>query len=162
MARKASKDTSKSRPERSTEPVVLGREAAAGFTLWREAMRWQRSVNGALRSFGLTHSQFLVLSSLDRACVQEDDAVSQRQVAREAGLDDATTSSVLQTLQARSLVDRAPAFGDGRSWRVIVTNAGARMLRRASPLVSAAGVAFQAGAAEPKSPRRRAKAAPAR
>jgi DNA-binding MarR family transcriptional regulator len=159
MARKGSKDTSRSRPERSAEPVALGREAAAGFALWREAMRWQRSVNGALRSYGLTHSQFLVLSSLDRACTQEDDAVSQRQVAREAGLDDATTSSVLQTLQARSLVDRGPAFGDGRSWRVIVTNTGARLLRRASPVVSAAGVAFQAGTAEPKPPRRRAKVA---
>jgi DNA-binding MarR family transcriptional regulator len=159
MARKSSKDAAKPKPERDAEPVALGKEVAAGFALWREAMRWQRCVNGALRSLGLTHSQFLVLSALDRACAQEDDAVSQRQVAREAGLDDATTSSVLQTLQTRGLIDRGPAFGDARCWRVIVTKGGARMLRRASPLVTAAGVAFHAGAAEP---RRRAKAAPAR
>ena len=108
-------------------------------------MRWQRATNAALRSVGLTHSQFLVLSSLARVSMQERDAVSQRQVARGAGLDDATTSSVLQTLEKRGLVDRTAAVGDGRSWRVAVTSAGARMLRRAAPLVSDAGVEFAAG-----------------
>jgi DNA-binding MarR family transcriptional regulator len=145
MTRRASKDASKSKADRSQEPAALGKEAAAGFALWREAMRWQRCVNAALRSLGLTHSQFLVLSSLDRVSSQESDAVSQRQVAREAGLDDATTSSVLSALERRSLVDRAPAVGDGRSWRVIVTSGGARMLRRASPLVATAAVEFNAG-----------------
>jgi DNA-binding MarR family transcriptional regulator len=153
MTRRASK----SKADRSAEPAALGKEAATGFALWREAMRWQRCVNAALRSLGLTHSQFLVLSSLDRVSSQESDAVSQRQVAREAGLDDATTSSVLQALEKRSLVDRAPAVGDGRSWRVIVTGGGARMLRRASPLVATAAVEFHAGTEEPKAPRRRTK-----
>ena len=162
MTRKASKDTSKSKGDRSPEPAAFGREAAAGFALWREAMRWQRSVNAALRSLGLTHSQFLVLSSLERICSQEDDAVSQRQVAREAGLDDATTSSVLQALEKRRLVDRAPATGDGRSWRVIVTSGGARMLRRAVPLVATAAALFHAGTEEPKAPRRRTRSAPVR
>jgi len=65
MARKASKDTSKSRPERSAEPVALGKEAAAGFALWREAMRWQRSVNGALLgSFYFNVSRYFIHSAL--------------------------------------------------------------------------------------------------
>jgi hypothetical protein len=98
MPPRAVKVAARSRSERPADPVALGKEAAAGFALWREAMRWQRAVNAALRSVGLTHSQFLVLSSLARVCTQARDAVSQRQVAREAGLDDATTSSVLSTL----------------------------------------------------------------
>ena len=125
-------------------------------------MRWQRAVNGALRSVGLTHSQFLVLSSLARVCMQAREAVSQRQVAREAGLDDATTSSVLSTLQKRGLIERAAAVDDGRSWRVAVTTPGARTLRRAAPLVSGAGARFHDASVEPKPRRPRAKAAPAR
>ena len=157
MTRRVSKDASKAKADRSPEPAVLGKEATAGFALWREAMRWQRGVNAALRSVGLTHSQFLVLSSLERVCSQEGDAVSQRQVAREAGLDDATTSSVLSALEKRSLIDRAPADCDGRSWRVVVTTGGARMLRRTSPLVATAAVEFHAGTEEPKPQRSRTK-----
>jgi len=121
----------------------LGKDAAAGFTLWREAMRWQRGINAALRPVGLTHTQFLILASLARAGQVAGDAVVQRTIADVAGLDESTTSGVLRTLENRGLVDRRPINGDGRAWRVVVSASGQKILRQSGPLVSAAARRFQ-------------------
>lgn len=121
----------------------LGKAATAGFSLWREAMRWQRGINAALRPVGLTHTQFLVLSSLARAGRAAGDAVAQRTIADLAGLDESTTSGVLKTLEGRGLVDRSPTNGDGRAWRVVVSPSGQKILRRSGPLVTAAARRFR-------------------
>jgi DNA-binding MarR family transcriptional regulator len=117
----------------------LGKQATEGFTLWREAMRWQRSINAALRPLGLTHTQFLVLSSLAGA----GRAAAQRTIADLAGLDESTTSGVLKTLEGRGLVDRSPTDGDGRAWRVVVLASGHKLLRQSGPLVTAAARRFR-------------------
>jgi DNA-binding MarR family transcriptional regulator len=122
--------------------VALGRDATAGFSLWREAMRWQRGINAALRPVGLTHTQFLVLSSLAQA-VRAERAVVQRTIADLAGLDESTTSGVLKTLEARGLVDRRPTDVDGRAWRVVVSASGQKVLRQSGPLVTAAARRFR-------------------
>jgi DNA-binding MarR family transcriptional regulator len=123
--------------------AALGKDATAGFSLWREAMRWQRGINAALRPVGLTHTQFLVLSSLARAGRAAGDAVAQRTIADLAGLDESTTSGVLKTLEGRGLVDRSPTDGDGRAWRVVVSASGQKILRRSGPLVTAAARRFR-------------------
>jgi DNA-binding MarR family transcriptional regulator len=123
--------------------AALGKDATAGFSLWREAMRWQRGINAALRPVGLTHTQFLVLSSLARAGRAAGDAVAQRTIAELAGLDESTTSGVLKTLEGRGLVDRSPTDGDGRAWRVVVSASGQKILRRSGPLVTAAARRFR-------------------
>jgi DNA-binding MarR family transcriptional regulator len=125
------------------DPVSLGEAATAGFTLWREAMRWQRGINAALRPVGLTHTQFLVLSSLAYAGRAAGDAVAQRTIADSAGLDESTTSGVLRTLEARGLVDRSPTDEDARAWRVVVSASGQKILRRCGPLVTAAARRFR-------------------
>ena len=123
--------------------AALGKDATAGFSLWREAMRWQRGINAALRPVGLTHTQFLVLSSLARAGRAAGDAVAPRTIADLAGLDESTTSGVLKTLEGRGLVDRSPTDGDGRAWRVVVSASGQKILRRSGPLVTAAARRFR-------------------
>jgi DNA-binding MarR family transcriptional regulator len=106
-------------------------------------MRWQRGINAALRPVGLTHTQFLVLSSLARTGRAAGDAVAQRTIADLAGLDASTTSGVLKTLEGRGLVDRSPTDRDGRAWRVIVSPSGRKMLRRSRSLVTAAARRFK-------------------
>lgn len=44
-------------------------------------MRWQRSVDAALRPLGLTHSRYLVLSATAELQRETKDAVSQREIA---------------------------------------------------------------------------------
>jgi DNA-binding MarR family transcriptional regulator len=118
--------------------VRLGVGALAGFSLWRHAMRWQRSVDRALRGLGLTHTQLLVLSALDSASRREADAVSQAAIAKEAGLDPVTTGNVLKVLETRGFATREVGLGDKRAWRVRLTREGVRALEAAVPLVEAA------------------------
>lgn len=105
-------------------------------------MRWQRTINAALKPAGLTHSQFLVLAALDHVQRATGDAVNQHTIALDAGLDDATTSAILRALESRGLIDRGPTHGDARAWRVIVSSAGQSTLRKAMPLVDAAARRF--------------------
>jgi DNA-binding MarR family transcriptional regulator len=129
----------------------LGKAALAGYARWRDAMQWQRAVDRALRPLGLTHTQLLVLSALDAACAREDETegVSQAAVAKEAGLDPATTSAVLRTLERRGLTGRDVPFDDRRSWCVAVTSRGERVLQSAATLAEEASASVARRRAEP-------------
>lgn len=116
----------------------MGPGALAGFALWRDAMAWQRAVNRALRSSGLTHTQVLVLSALDSASRGVEGAISQSAIAREAGLDKVTVSAVVRALEGRGLVDRGITDDDARAWRVVMTRKGALLLATAVRLVEEA------------------------
>jgi DNA-binding MarR family transcriptional regulator len=111
---------------------------ARGFALWRAAMRWQRAIDSVLRPLGLTHTQYLVLASTARAIREQGDAVAQFAIARSAGLDCATISTLARTLETRGLLDRGIDGLDGRRWRVLVTQRGRNLLEKATPLVEAA------------------------
>src|SRR5215831_764349 len=99
----------------TTANTTMGPGALAGFALWRDAMAWQREVNRALRSSGLTHTQVLVLSALDSASRRTQEAISQSTIASAAGLDKVTVSAVVRALEARQLVDRNITSGDARA-----------------------------------------------
>jgi DNA-binding MarR family transcriptional regulator len=122
----------------ATANATLGPGALAGFALWRQAMAWQREVNRALRSSGLTHTQLLVLSALDSASKSADDPVSQSVIARAAGLDKVTVSALIRALEARELVNRSITSGDARAWRVVLTRKGTLALASAARLVEQA------------------------
>jgi len=126
----------------STRAPRLSKNVLAGFALWRDAMRWQRGVDRAVRALGLTHTQLLVLAALERAFLRADDAVSQTVIAAEADLDPVTTSTVLRTLEQNGLVDRGITFGDKRAWRVILTSRAERLLETAAPLMEEASAEF--------------------
>jgi DNA-binding MarR family transcriptional regulator len=111
---------------------------ASGFTLWRAAMRWQRAVDKSLAPLGMTHTQYLVLSSARSAVDEVRDAVSQRVIATQAGVDEVTASRLIRKLEARGWLDRGPTFGDLRALRVIVTRSGRRILEQATSRLEAA------------------------
>ncbi len=104
-----------------------------GFDAWRAAMRWQRSVDQALRPLGLTHTRFLVLSAAAQACHEQKDAVAQVLIAERAGLDAATTSGIARRLERDGLIDRGPDGVDARHWRGLRSRRGHDPPRRAPP-----------------------------
>ena len=87
---------------------------------------------------GLTHTRYLVLLTLGRLQRETDDASMQRDVAEAAGLDKATTSSLVGALEERGWISRGIDGLDARRWRLIITPAGQRLLARATLLVEAA------------------------
>lgn len=116
--------------------------SAKGLALWRSAMRWQRSVDAALKPLGLTHTRYLVLSATAELQRKTNDAVSQREIASRCELDESTTSRIALRLTEDGLLDRGPHGTDARLWRVIVTDGGNRILRRARTAVDAASTHF--------------------
>jgi DNA-binding MarR family transcriptional regulator len=116
--------------------------SAKGFALWRSAMRWQRSVDAALRRLGLTHTRYLVLNATAQLQHETNDAVSQREIAARSELDESTVSGIARRLTGDGLLDRGPHGTDARLWRVIVTSEGNRVLRRARTAVEDASTAF--------------------
>jgi len=119
----------------------MGSMAARGFALWREAMRWQRTLDALLAPLRLTHTQYLALATADQVTEEARNAVTQRAIAERAGLDEVTTSRVTAVLSERGLLDRGPST-DRRAYRVVVTHKGRQLLRRAAADVEAASRSF--------------------
>lgn len=101
-----------------------------GFLLWRVTLRWQRAVAAALRPLGLTHPQFVVLSSawwLGR----DGRPPSQRELAEHAGMDAMTASQVARALEAKELITREQDRLDSRIKRLCVTDEGVALAQKA-------------------------------
>ena len=68
-----------------------------GLLLWQVTNRWQQAQRAALKPYGLTHVQFVVLASLTYLAV--DGPVTQKALADHAALDPMMTSQVLRALE---------------------------------------------------------------
>ena len=111
-----------------------------GLLLWQVTNRWQAAQRAALKPFGLTHVQFVLLASL--TWLESDGPVTQRDLAAHAATDPMMTSQVVRALQQRDLVDRAPHASDARAWALSVTAAGAALANDAVAAVEACDGAF--------------------
>lgn len=108
-------------------------ETSPGYLLWRISTVWRRSIESVLKPIGLTHSQFVVLASLDWLN-KNDQKVSQIEIGRQAGLDPNTMSQILKGLQAKKLIERVHSRNE-RSKFHRLTNEGKICLNKAIPLI---------------------------
>jgi DNA-binding MarR family transcriptional regulator len=108
---------------------------SAGLVLWQVTNRWQAAQRAALKPFGLTHVQFVLLASL--TWLDADGPVTQRRLAEHAATDPMMTSQVLRALEARDLVRRSAHPEDGRARALTVTDAGAALAAAANTVVEA-------------------------
>lgn len=118
-----------------------------GFLLWHTTLRWQREVAAVLRDVGLTHVQFLLLTSvwwLGRGGGRPN----QRQVAEHAGLDQVMTSQVVRTLERNGLVERIRSTTDSRARALELTGEGLTLARRAVVLMDGLDRSFFAPAGD--------------
>ncbi|MEO8177394.1 MAG: MarR family transcriptional regulator [Deltaproteobacteria bacterium] len=119
----------------STEAPELSRELdehSVGdeeLQRWLAARRWQRRMARALAPLKLTLAQWLVLNTLARLIRESNDAVSQILVGRHLEMDKATLCTLMQKLDRRGLVDRAPEFG-GSAYRIYLSPAGRTAARQ--------------------------------
>jgi len=100
-----------------------------GLLLWQVTNRWQAAQRAALRSFDLTHVQFVLLASL--TWLDNDGPVTQTRLAEHAATDPMMTSQVLRALEKRGLVRRGQHPTDARARSLSVTKAGAALANRA-------------------------------
>lgn len=110
-------------------------EDSTGLMLWRVTNAWQASQRAALKPLGLTHVQFVLLASL--AWLENDDPITQRALASQAGTDPMMTSQVVRALERKTLVQRSEHPTDARARSLRITPAGAALASRANASVEA-------------------------
>jgi DNA-binding MarR family transcriptional regulator len=111
-----------------------------GFLLWQVANGWQAAQRAALKPYGLTHVQFVLLDSL--ASLTADGPITQRELAEHAATDPMMTSQVVRALEAKGWVRRELHAVDARAWALSVTRSGAALARRASAAVDRCDAQF--------------------
>jgi DNA-binding MarR family transcriptional regulator len=115
--------------------------ASPGFLLWRASLRWQRVISAALKEEGLTHVQFLILSSV-WWFERDGHEPSQRDVSEHASLDRVMMSQVCRQLEVDGLLTRTVDPIDGRIRRLATTSVGRHMAERCVALMDAADREF--------------------
>ena len=121
--------------------TIPGPGNSPGFWLWHATLRWRREIAAVLAPLGLTHVQFVLLSSAwwlnDQGQIP-----NQLALARQAGTDVKMTSEVVRKLAAKGLLARETDPRDTRARRLRITPAGERVARQAIVAVEAADQAF--------------------
>lgn len=126
-----------------TERLETGFDSAQespGLLLWQVTNRWQAAQRAALKPYGLTHVQFVVLASL--TYLAAEGPVTQRALADHAALDPMMTSQVLRALEQLHLVHREDHPTDRRAKALAVTPAGRALANRAVKAVEACDAEF--------------------
>lgn len=104
--------------------------ATPGHLVWRLAMKWRTAVDRALDPLGLTHAQYVVLSSLLLL-----DRPSQRELADHTGLEALYVSKLARALEASGLIERTRDKVDTRTVRLSLTPRGREAVEPAVALV---------------------------
>lgn len=112
-------------PEQLWSPPLLG------FELYQKALTWERAVKLALKSYGLTHLQWLVLTYLTGLATAKH-RPSVMEIARCLQLDPPTTTQVLQALTRKNLVHK---LRQGNSYQVSATADGRIVALKSRSLV---------------------------
>ncbi|MFC4224976.1 MarR family winged helix-turn-helix transcriptional regulator [Lysinibacter cavernae] len=113
---------------------------STGFVLWRVTNAWQAAQRAALKPFGLTHVQFVLLATL--TWTEGEGPITQRNLASAAGTDTMMTSQVVRTLEAAGHVMRRPHPTDRRAVALSPTPQGLALVNRAIVAVEACDAAF--------------------
>jgi DNA-binding MarR family transcriptional regulator len=107
-----------------------------GPLLWQVTLAWQRAMRLALEPHDLTHTQFVLLTTVSSL----GESPTQQQIAEHAGTDTMITGQVLRRLAARQLISREP--DDPRAPRIVLTDTGRTVLTDALADVAAADTEF--------------------
>ncbi len=115
------------RRKRGDVPVSRGvLDHLAGYHLRRAQIAVFQDFAQGMTGQGLTPGQFGVL-----ALIQANPGLSQSTLGRAMGVDRSTVVSVIDRLEGRGLVRRAPHVTDGRSYALQLSAAGMRRFAEA-------------------------------
>lgn len=105
-------------------------EDSSGFLLWQVTNLWQREIKKALEEYGLTHSQFVLMTSIHWLTLHKQE-VTQIILSANTKIDPMTTSTVLRTLQQKGLIQRQEHATDTRAKTVELTEQGKEIVKKA-------------------------------
>ena len=106
------------------------REPTPGHLVWRLSMKWRVAVDRALAPVGLTHAQYVMLSSL-YGMERAGQSPSQRELADHTGLEALYVSKLARSLDAEGLIERTRDVVDTRTIRLQLTDHGREVVHPA-------------------------------
>lgn len=107
-----------------------------GYLVWRLSNKWRVAVDRALAPLGLTHAQYVFLSSLF-GMTREGQLPSQRELADWTGLEALYVSKLARGLDADGLIQRTRDTVDTRTVRLTLTDRGREVVEPAIAQVAA-------------------------
>ena len=114
---------SKAAPVKPNKPVIRS-NVGIGFHL-REAYRaFSRNFHGRLARHGVTHAQFMMLWLLSQA-----GSLTPLELANRAGIQKASTTSVINVLKKRQLIRGDQDNADRRKINLELTDTGVELVR---------------------------------
>lgn len=112
-------------------------DKSPGFLLWQVSTLWSSASSAVLKSFGVSHPQFIILVTIDWL---KDQEASQEAIARHIILEAKPTSHLLRSLQVKGLIE--PSFITDKKSNYRLTIAGAEILEKVLPVIATADAAF--------------------
>lgn len=109
-------------------------DSSTGLLFIRVYNKWHTIITQELRKLGITHPQFVVLTSLNFLS-KSDDNVSQVSIAKMADMDVMSVSQIIKGLEKKEFIKRVPNPNDSRANAVILLSKGQEMVKLSLPIV---------------------------
>ena len=109
-------------------------EKSVGLVFWRVSVLWQRKIREALNKIGITHTQFVILATIQELS-ENDITATQKEISDFSSIDVMTVSSVLRLLEKNGYITRRPHSKDTRANVIIITSKGTETVHAAVPAV---------------------------
>jgi DNA-binding MarR family transcriptional regulator len=109
-------------------------EKSLGFLFIRAYNAWHGKIKKELATVGITHPQFVVLTSCNYLLYQKKN-VTQALLSQITEIDKVTLSQIITLLEKKEFLKREKSEGDQRANSIILTKQGEEMVRQALPKV---------------------------
>ena len=109
-------------------------EKSLGFLFIRAYNAWHGKIKKELATLGMTHPQFVVLTSCNYLLFQKKN-VTQALLSQTTEIDKVTLSQIITLLEKKAFLKREKSEKDQRSNSIHLTKIGEEMVRQALPKV---------------------------
>ena len=105
-----------------------------GLIFWKVSTQWQRKIKENLNKIDLTHTQFVILASIQELS-EDHKIITQKEISDFSSIDTMTVSSVLRLLEKKMYIQRLDHPNDTRANRIEITLDGEKIIHTAIPIV---------------------------
>lgn len=116
-------------------------EASTGLIFMRTYNKWHGEIKRRLKAVGITHPQFVVLTTLGYLA-QFHDEITQVMIASMAGMDVMSVSQIFVLIEKKGWVERRAHSRDTRANSVVLTQEGVKKMVQALPIVEEVDIRF--------------------
>lgn len=109
-------------------------DKSIGFSFIKVYNLWHRKIKKALSDVGVTHPQFIVLTSLS-FLLNKQAEVNQVDIANETNIDVMTISTIVKNLEKKGFVTRTTSQLDTRAKLINLTDSGNALVLTSVPIV---------------------------